>query len=325
MSQDVFFTAAIRTYNAENHIATILDRLKTQEQVQSMRWEILVVDNNSTDNTLDIVSHYQANWPASIPLRCVKETKQGASYARRRAIQEAHGQWIGFLDDDTWPTATWVAAIGTFAQNHPRAGAFNGNIHGRFEGTPPKGFKKIAPFFAVIERGTQTAYCINEQAKAHKVVMPPGAGLVVRRQAWLESVPASLVLKGPIGSTLSAKGEDMEALMYLSRQHWEVWFNPEQNIEHYIPQSRFELNYLLRFFRGIGLGKYRTRILAYQSWYGFLMLPFYFANDLRKFIVFWLRHRQELRQDVVLAGQMQMLLYTLVSPFYLASNMLKGS
>ena len=325
MAQDVFFTAAIRTYNARMHIATILDRLMAQEDVDQIQWEVLVVDNNSTDNTIGIVSQYQSIWPQSISLRCVREPQQGASYARRRAIQDACGQWIGFLDYDTWPALNWVSAICEFVQQHPRAGAVNGNIHGHFEEMPPQGFEKIAHFFAVIERGTKTAFCINDQKYAHKIVMPPGAGLVVQKEAWLGSVPASLVLKGPVGSTLNAKGEDVEALMHLSRHGWEIWFNPKQSLEHYIPQSRFEHEYLLRFFKGIGLGRYRTRILAYRSWHAVLMLPFYFVNDVRKLILFWLKHRQELARNVVLASQMQMMRYTVISPFYLASKTLRGN
>lgn len=325
MDPTLLFTAAIRTYNAIAHIATILDRLQAQENTESLSWEVLVVDNNSTDTTLDVVSRYQHNWPLTgVPLRCVTEPQQGASFARRRAIQEARGQWIGFLDDDTWPTPTWVAAVCAFAQQHPNAGAMNGNIYGCFEGTPPEGFKHIAPFFAVIERRTPTPYRLNDQKYAHQVVMPPGAGLVVQKRAWLESVPNNLVLKGPVGSTLNAKGEDMEALMHLSRKGWEIWFNPTQAIEHYIPQSRFEHAYLLRFFKGIGLARYHLRILSYRSRYGILLLPLYFVNDVRKVILFWLKHRRNLAQDVVLAGQMQLLLYTLVSPFYLARNALKG-
>jgi glycosyltransferase involved in cell wall biosynthesis len=325
MSQDIFFTAAIRTYNAGQHLSTILDHLKAQENVDDIQWEVLIVDNNSTDNTLDIVADYQAHWDSSVPLRCVKEPQQGASYVRRRAIQEARGQWVGCLDDDTWPMPSWVASICAFVQHHPNAGAVNGNIHGSFEGSPPKGFENIAHYFAVIERRTESAYCINDQSYAHKIVMPPGAGLVVNKHAWTECVPSSLMLKGPIGSALSAKGEDMEALMYLSRRGWEIWFNPTQHIEHYIPQSRFDHQYLLRFFKGIGLGRYRLRTLSQKSRLSFLMLPLYFANDVRKLIIFWLNHRQELSQDSIVAGQMQMLVYTLVSPFYLMSKALKGT
>ncbi len=320
MAPTIFFTVIIRTYNASEHIATILERLKAQIHVEKISWDVLIVDNNSTDNTMDIVSHYQAMWPLGYPLRWVREPRQGASYARRRGIQEAEGQWVGFLDDDTWPALDWVFSVCEFVKNHPKAGAINGNIYGCFEGSPPEGFEKISPYFAVIEKRAKVAYCINDKLYAHKVIMPPGAGLVVQKKAWLESVPASLVLKGPVGSALTAKGEDVEALMYLSRHGWEIWFNPEQCIEHYIPQSRFERRYLLRFFKGIGLGRYHTRILAYPSWYGVLMVPIYFINDLRKLILFWMRYHHQFTQDVISESQMQMLLYTIVSPFYLMVN-----
>ncbi len=316
-SPNIFFTAAIRTYNASSRIASILERLKNQQNTASLTWEVLVVDNNSTDTTVEIVAHCQANWLPSVPFRYVNEPKQGASHARLRAIQDARGQWIGFLDDDNWPDLNWVAAICKFAQRHPQAGAVNGNISGLFEVEPPQGFEKISAFFPVIQRSNTEAFCFNTYKYAHKKVMPPGAGLAIRKEAWCECVPQTLVLQGPIGSSLNLKGEDIEALMYLSQKNWKIWFNPEQNIEHYISRKRFERDYLMRFFRGIGLSRYRTRLIGYIRWQRVFMIPVYLFNDLKKLIFFWLKYRKKIADDIVLESQLQMLLYTIVSPFYL--------
>ncbi len=61
---------------------------------------MIVVDNNSTDITAEIVESYQPNWPQSVPLRYAFAPKQGAAFARQRAVEKAKGEFIGFLDDD---------------------------------------------------------------------------------------------------------------------------------------------------------------------------------------------------------------------------------
>jgi len=310
------FTAAIRAYNAADRLPTILTRLQEQTDADAIAWEVLIVDNNSRDGTAAVVDQFRPTWPDRIPLRYVNEAQQGASYARRRAIDEAQGTWIGFLDDDNWPAPNWVRSILDFAENHPRASVLVGQIHGQFEVEPPKNFQQIAHFLPVIER-SRKAFCYNTYRHAKKKVMPPGAGMAVKRQVWLDCVPKKLVLKGPVGSNLTAKGEDIEALLHMVSQGWEVWFNPDQHIDHHIPRWRFERAYLLKFFRGVGLGRYQTRKLSYPRWKWPLMVPVYFANDLRKWVVFWWRHRRELGADVVAASQMEMLTYTLISPFYL--------
>jgi glycosyltransferase involved in cell wall biosynthesis len=308
------FTVAIRTYNRADWLAKILERLRSQINTESIQWDVVVVDNNSTDHTAQVIKDYQADWPDTYPLRYFLETRQGASFARKRAIQEAQGNLIGFLDDDNLPALDWVSAAYTFSQAHPKAGAFGGQIHGAFEVEPPKNFKRIAHFLPVIER--DQAICFNSYKYSRKRVLPPGAGLVIRRQAWLDSVPDHLILQGPVGDSLACKGEDLEALLHMWKAGWEIWFNPNMHIYHQIPKSRFEREYLLRFFRGIGLGRCYTRMLGYEQWKTPLIIPLYMMNDLYKIIMHYAKHRQALLTDVVLASEMELFVSSFISPFY---------
>lgn len=312
----VDFTVAIRTYNGENRLPGVLERVRSQVGTEGINWDVIVVDNNSTDNTAKVIQGYQSNWPEAYPLKYFFEPEQGASFARRRAIKEAQGTFIGFLDDDNLPTPTWVAAAYSFGQSHPKAGAFSGQIHGEFEVEPPQNFQRIAHFLPVIERG-KTPICYNTYKYSHKKVFPPGAGLVIRKQAWIENVPERLVLQGPVGTSLSAKGEDIEALLYITKADWETWYNPEMHIYHQIPKWRFEREYLMKFFRGVGLSRHRTRMLSYDAWQRPLVFPLYMANDLRKIILHFIKYRSELQTDVVAASEMEFFLYSLISPFYI--------
>ncbi|NER20991.1 MAG: glycosyltransferase family 2 protein [Symploca sp. SIO1C2] len=314
----VDFTVAIPTYNGEKRLPEVLERLRNsckralqETQTQSYCWEVIVIDNNSTDNTAKVVSSYQADWPRQYPLRYCFEPKQGAAYARNRAFKEAQGALVGFLDDDNLPAPDWIAAAWSFAQEHPAAGAYGSQIHGDFEVTPPNNFERIAPFLAITERGSKPL-CYQPQQK----ILPPSAGLVVRKQAWLNSCPPDLVLTGRTGSSMLT-GEDLEMISHIQASGWEIWYNPAMCIYHKIPHWRLKREYLIPFFRGIGLSRYVTRMLSVKPWQRPVATLVYMSNDLRKIVVHLLKHRFQLRSDLIAACEMQLFVSSLVSPFYL--------
>ncbi|NET21381.1 MAG: glycosyltransferase family 2 protein, partial [Okeania sp. SIO1H5] len=171
------FTIAIPTYNGAERLPLVLDKLLAQIGVEGLSWEIIVVDNNSTDNTKKIISRYQENWSDKIPLKYCYEAQQGAGFARKKAVEIASSPLIGFLDDDNIPAENWVAAAYEFAQKYPKAGAYASQIHGDFSGELPPDFDRIKSFFAITERGEQPLL----YQPAIKVI-PPSAGLVVRRE-----------------------------------------------------------------------------------------------------------------------------------------------
>ena len=103
---------------------------------------------------------------------------------------------------------------------------------------------------------------------------PPGAGLVIRKSVWVESVPDRLVFQGPVGSRISAKGEDTEALIYLKQAGWEIWHNAEMEIWHHIPKARLEKQYLLNFCRNCNLPCYPSRMSKYKLWQKAFMTGF---------------------------------------------------
>jgi glycosyltransferase involved in cell wall biosynthesis len=309
------FTVAICTYNGANRLPEVLEELRSQEGTEPISWEIIVVDNNSTDNTAKVVQEYQANWSEPYPIHYYFEPEQGLAFARRCAIREAKGALIGFLDDDNLPDSNWVEQAYHFGQSHPKAGAYGGQIHGKFEVEPPPGFERIARYFAILE-GKKT-YCYNERYKnTRKKLFPPGAGVVIRKDAWLTSVPERQSISGVSGTSLSTKCEDVEMLSYLFYDGWELWFNKDMHIYHKIPKSRFERDYIIRFFGGVGLSRYQTRMIAYKNWQKPFVIPIYMVNDLRKIILHYIKYRKVLESDKVAAGEMEILLSIMLSNFH---------
>jgi glycosyltransferase involved in cell wall biosynthesis len=306
------FSVAICTYNGAAKLPALLERLRSQQQADNLNWEILIVDNNSHDGTAKLIEQYQQNWDRSYPLRYCFEARQGLAFARRLAVREARGELIGFLDDDNWPAGDWVAAACRFGQRHPQAGAYGSKIEGDYEVEPPHEFGKIACFLGIIDRSLEPF----RYDLLARWLFPAGAGLVVRKQAWWSSVPDSFILSGVSGTSLAAKGEDIETLSYLRRRKWQIWHNPGMRISHHIPQYRLQKAYLVDLFRGVGLSRYPTRMLQCPTWQKPFRLLLYFASDLCKLIVHYAKSCRNLDSDLVALCQLQLLLYTLASPFY---------
>ncbi|HEY9761059.1 MAG TPA: hormogonium polysaccharide biosynthesis glycosyltransferase HpsE [Trichocoleus sp.] len=304
-------TVAICTYNGANRLPKVLTCLRSQIDTHTFSWSVLVVDNNSTDSTAQVVHQHQTDWPSASPLIYCFEPQQGLAFARRHAVQQAQSTLIAFLDDDNWPAPDWIRAAFEFGLAYPKVGAYGGQILPFYEGFPPAGFQRIAPCLAICEGGH-----IPYRYSQKKWRFPAGAGLVVRRQVWLDCVPAQPRLKGVCGTALTSKGEDLESLSYLNRAGWEIWHNPAMKIQHHIPRHRLEPAYLLRLFQGIGLGRYPTRMIRFAPWQRPLMLLLFVLSDLRKLVWHWMRQPLFSEADIVVACERRLLVCSLISPIY---------
>ncbi|MEB3359237.1 MAG: hormogonium polysaccharide biosynthesis glycosyltransferase HpsE [Synechococcales bacterium] len=302
------FTVAIPTYNGEQRLPDVLDALRSQQVPPTFKWEIIVVDNNSSDRTSQVVHRYQEI--SRVPIRYWVETQQGAAYARDRAVRLAQSDLIGFLDDDNIPDPDWVASAWEFAAAHPQAGAFGSQIYGDYEATVPPDLERLVPFLAITQRGAKPLLYAPQRN-----LLPPAAGLVVRRQAWLERVPARPVLVGRVHGDMLA-GEDIEVLTYIQQGNWEIWYNPTMRVAHKIPQRRLERDYLLPFFRGIGHSRYLIRMLKVPPHQRPLMTVLYMLNDLRKVALHLLKYRARVQTDLAAACELALFTSSFMSPLY---------
>ena len=91
-------SVVICTYNRSRHLKNILNSLAEQEVPDDLVWEIVVIDNNSKDDTKDVVDEFTLKTP--IPVKYFTEEKQGLSHARNRGIVESEGKYVAFTDDD---------------------------------------------------------------------------------------------------------------------------------------------------------------------------------------------------------------------------------
>lgn len=119
--------------------AALLDRtlaaLARQRVSADVRWQVLVVDNNCTDATPEVVERHRRS--GAIPLRSVCEPRQGLTPARLCGVRNTAGEWIAFVDDDCLLAEDWVEQATRFAAGHPACGAFGGQVILDWETDPP--------------------------------------------------------------------------------------------------------------------------------------------------------------------------------------------
>ncbi len=88
-------------------------------------WELVVIDNGSTDNTPDVIRRHQAG--SGIPFRTVREDEPGLARARNAGVVASRGRWLAFTDDDCYPDPQWLTIAGEVA-NRPAVGIIGGRI-----------------------------------------------------------------------------------------------------------------------------------------------------------------------------------------------------
>jgi glycosyltransferase involved in cell wall biosynthesis len=303
-------TVAIPTYNGALRLPDVLQKLQRQVKTDAIGWEILVIDNNSSDRTQDVIVHYQKTMPQ---LRYCQELRQGVGFARDCAFREARGELVAFLDDDTIPNADWVSAVAEFAQTHPQAGAYGSRIHADYAVPPPPNFGRIAGFFAIVDLGSKP-----QLYRKNSRFLPPGAGVVVRRSVWQEYIPAvsEMTLTGR-ANPAGLPDEDLEMLSYIRFSPWEIWYNPAMELTHKIPAARLERKYLIPFLRWIGLSSYVTRTMGTKGIKKYVLTLAYLGNDLKKILLHLLKYRTQVRTDLVAACELEYFTASFISPFFL--------
>lgn len=233
-------TVAVCAYNAEHRIGMVLESLGRQVVPAGTRWELLVVDNASTDGTSRVAAEIAAN--LGLPARVLYEAEPGLSNARRKAAAEARASVISFLDDDNVVGEAWVRECCKFMAAHPAAGIVGARVVPLFEnpGSVPSDF---GPKFA----GALSMYDQGDEAKPIRVgsdPLPVGAGMMGRREVF-QFVFGELgsVTVGRKGTSL-AGGEDLEAMYVAHRLGWEIWYAPALCLEHFVPQRKLTDVYL---------------------------------------------------------------------------------
>jgi glycosyltransferase involved in cell wall biosynthesis len=246
----------ICTHNRVRSLDRTLRSVADQVVPRDLSWEVLVVANRCTDDTAALVRRWGES--GRIPrLRFVTERRAGVTAARKRGLWESRGRLVGYVDDDCLLAPDWAAAAVAFAEEYPRAGAFGGRNELLWEAPPTRVADLYGESLARRDLGPAP-----RPMPAGEWRMPPGAGMVLRRQAVIDSGwLGGAVLRSRRRGSLEC-GEDAEIELRIRRAGWEIWYSPDLRLRHLIPEHRMELGYLRRLHRGFGRAEPYLRALA---------------------------------------------------------------
>jgi glycosyltransferase involved in cell wall biosynthesis len=237
-------TVAICCYNSANRIRKTLEHLLIQIGVSCL-WEVVLVDNCSTDNTAAVA---EETWTSTVvPLRIVRESEPGQMYARQCAFREAAYEYVTFVDDDNWVCAQWVSEVARIMEANPQIAALGTRSEPVFEVTPPPWFKQFQGCYAAGQQWPE----VGDVTETRGFLW--GAGLTIRKTAWekITSLGFHSQLQGRQGSALSG-GDDNEICQALRLAGWRLYHEPRLSFKHFIPTTRLEWNYLRKIVTGFG-------------------------------------------------------------------------
>jgi glucosyl-dolichyl phosphate glucuronosyltransferase len=225
-------TVAIPTHNRAEFLRQTLAGIARQDFPRT-EFEVLVIDNNSRDNTRGVVEAFAGEKPAP---RYFLETSQGLDHARNRAIAEASGEIILFADDDILVEPDWIAAIAApFASD---AGGKIGAVGGEVIPVFPDG---LPPWL----KGAHGPLGYRRDAGPLPPAQSPmGANLAMPR--WIFDKYGRFHTDLDRQGSRLFSGGDGEMIRRLRTAGLEIWFAPAAKVLHQIPASRLNLRYALR-------------------------------------------------------------------------------
>lgn len=134
-------TVAICTRDRAATLARVLESFCAQSVPEGTSWELLVIDNGSTDHTRDVAVAFARR----LPLRLLDEPEPGLSSARNCAVSAARGEYLLWIDDDAIPSPGWITGYLTAFSEWPEAAVFGGPIGVTFDTPPPPWFARALP------------------------------------------------------------------------------------------------------------------------------------------------------------------------------------
>ena len=171
-------SVVIPTYNRGSQLRPVLAALLAQE-AGDVTYEVLVVDNNSRDDTRDVVAAAMAADSAGV-IRYVFEPRQGVSYARNTGVARSRAPIVAFLDDDGVPEPHWVRDVKRASDAYPDADCIGGRVRPRW--TTPRPSWLIEPHAGPVALQDRSSPQWFDRTRASACLIT--ANLTVRRSVF---------------------------------------------------------------------------------------------------------------------------------------------
>jgi glycosyltransferase involved in cell wall biosynthesis len=225
--EKIDISVGLCTYNRLKMLRNTLDSLLRQQTDGTLTYEIVIVDDGSTDETPIFVREL-ANC-SSIPIRYFREERVGVASARNRVVRESCGEWIAFIDDDETAEPDWLQQL-IFAAQASNADCVGGSLK--------LALSEDAGSFASTTRKNLGETSRQGWFQKRFNYPGPGTGNALVRRELFEKV-------GLFDPSLNVVGEDQDFFRRARQAGFKTVFNSEALVHHFMPAHRLQPPYLL--------------------------------------------------------------------------------
>jgi len=234
--QPIAISVIMATYNRCALLPKALDSVLGSAVPESVQWEVVLVDNNSKDQTRQVADDYLSRHPNR--LRYVRETQQGLSAARNAGIRESRGEVIVFTDDDIEAEIDWLWKLAAPLMQGEWGGA-GGKVVPVWTCTPPRWFPLEHPWGAIVS--------FDPGHGPGPLARPPlGANMAFRKEMF-EKYGLFRTDLGRTGNNLLSN-EDIEFGRRLMDGGERLRYEPGAVVHHPVPENRLRKDYILSWW-----------------------------------------------------------------------------
>lgn len=244
---NIVISAVICTYNREDYIETAIRSLMEQT-LDDYLYEIIVVDNRSTDHTEHIVKSLAESVGN---LSYIFEENVGLSFARNTGWRNARGRYVAFLDDDAEASETWLANIvACLERSDDKTGSVGGPVEPIYETPPPRWLTPtMKRSLAIVDWG--------------------GGPRVLDARRWLAGVNVAFkknVLEtcGGFNTSLGRKGKNLLSMEetflreQMEKNGIKSFYHPDIRVKHHISRRRLTRGWFMKrsYWQGVSEAGY---------------------------------------------------------------------
>jgi glycosyltransferase involved in cell wall biosynthesis len=226
-------------YNGASRLSKTIHHIAQQSVPSDVPWEVILIDNASTDNSAELAKSLWAGYNILTPLQVVFEPQPGLSHARSKGFESARYDFVIMCDDDNWLHHDYVTLVYQIMVDKPNVAALGGRGTLAYETEPPEWIEK-AHIFAAGPQATKTG-----NAGGSKLY---GAGCVIRRSFYkqLQALGFKSLLTDRKGIDLSSGG-DYELCYAFAIAGYDIWYDERLRFIHFITRDRLVWEYFIRY------------------------------------------------------------------------------
>lgn len=255
----MMLSVIICTYNREKYIGNLLESI-AKNDFNKADYEIVLVDNNCTDNTKAICDKFASTHP-DINFNYVVETEQGLSAARNKGIREAKGELLVYVDDDALVDTWYLQTIVEYMSNHTNIMACGGPIIPLYETEEPE-------WMSSYTKALLTGWMdYGDDIRLYPNGKYPGGGNSAYRAEVFQKVGSFNTELGRKGNNLMG-AEEKDIFDKMVAQGMRFIYLPKMILHHIIPQKKLEQDYFDRLTLQIGISERKRTLAISKTKYG---------------------------------------------------------